>query len=500
MATLNIEALLEKRPADESVRGLLRVGQVVDAWKVVAFVGAGRSAEVYRVINTRIGGEAALKLLVDEAFGLKARFVLETDVLRSVAVAGLPRFFGSGVVGGRSYYVMESPHPLIIPLATKAILPFMTALAKTVGELHEAGYVHRDLKPANILLRKDGSPVLIDLGLAKRISGAPQSSPADELSVVNGHRVGVGTPDFAAPEQLIRGDSTVRSDVFSLGKVLKACCGKSVGHGLRTVIRKATSADPEDRYGSAAEFVRAMRRSERGTWTNPVLWIFPIVLLVVGLSVGSVLQARRSYQAGLQEGRRTSVPAAPVLASETSEEELLARQPGETESVHFERLLKGAKQGSSAYQCAVAEAYFHGRGTATNLVRAVFWYELAARQECPGAEATMGLCKLRGIGCAPNAEEAFDWLGRAANHGNLGAMNDLAFCYMNGHGVERNPEEAFAWAMRAAERGHAGAQTMVGECYLDGYGVEQNRRRADDWLQRAARQGNERAMMLLRTR
>ena len=141
MATLNIEALLEKRPADESVRGLLRVGQVVDAWKVVAFVGAGRSAEVYRVINTRIGGEAALKLLVDEAFGLKARFVLETDVLRSVAVAGLPHFFGSGVVGGRSYYVMEYLQPLIIPLATKAILPFMTALAKTVGELHEAGDV-----------------------------------------------------------------------------------------------------------------------------------------------------------------------------------------------------------------------------------------------------------------------------------------------------------------------------------------------------------------------
>lgn len=500
MASLNIEALLEKRPADDDVRGILRAGQMVDAWKVVAFVGAGRSAEVYRVVNTRIGGEAALKLLVDEAFGLKERFALETDVLRSVAVAGLPRFFGAGVVGGRSYYVMEYLQPLMLPLDGKEIVPFVAALAKTVGELHEAGYVHRDLKPANILLRRDGSPVLIDLGLVKRISDSTPGKLQDELSVVNGHRVGVGTPDFSAPEQMLRGESTVRSDVFALGKVLKTCGGKNVGHGVRNVIRKATSDDPEDRYESAAEFGKALKRAARGTWSVPVLWRLTGWLLFLLPSLSTVFLALDLKRARMQHPGEKPAPVPVCPAPQLTDVDKLTRQPGETEQVQFERLLRAAEGGDPEVQCAVAEAYFHGRGTATNLEEAVAWYQKAADQGLAGAEASMGLCKLRGWGCEVNPDEAATWFLRAAKQGHLGSMNDLAYCFINGYGVDRDPVEGFSWAMKAAERGHPGAQTMVGECYLDGRGVEQNQRRADDWLQRAARQGNERAMMLLRTR
>ena len=213
-SVLHIEGILKVRPPEKFSGGRIALGTVVDGWRVVAFVGAGRSAEVYRVVGIRMGGEAALKLLVDPSSGLDLRFAQEMEVLRSLAIPSLPRFFGSGEFGGRPYYVAEYLQPLMLPLPKGEIVPFVSALARAVGDLHAAGFLHRDLKPANVLRRRSGEPVLIDLGLVKRIDEAPVPG-RNFPSIVNGQRVGVGTVGFAAPEQLLSGESSARSDVFS---------------------------------------------------------------------------------------------------------------------------------------------------------------------------------------------------------------------------------------------------------------------------------------------
>ena len=486
MAALNIEAMLAQRADDGERRGFLTEGEIVGEWKVVAFVGSGRSAEVYRVINTRLGGEAALKLLVDASGSLVERFLREIDLVRTLPIAALPRYFDEGSVRGKRYYVMEYLQPLILPLKRAVLHPFMSLLAKAVGEIHAAGYVHRDLKPGNVLLRRDSSPVVIDLGLAKKLGGFVAGAGEDGLSVVDGRAVGVGTVDFAAPEQLLRGEASVRSDIFALGRILKVAAGDKPGWRLAGVIRKATATDPADRYESAIAFRRAFEGA-----TNLPLRRMTILLVAAAAGVIAFFAMR---------------PLSPLPASAknvvlTHEKDFSTRRrPGESAGDYLHRLALGANQGDAACQAALAEAYFHGCGTDTNFVAAVRWYEAAANQGHPGAEASIGLCKLRGIGCERNPDEAVAWFLRAANHGHLGAMNDLAFCFINGYGVDYDPAEGFAWAMKAAERGHPAAQAMVGECYLDGLGVARNPLRADDWLQRAARQGNERAMMLLRTR
>ena len=76
------------------------------------------------------------------------------------------------------------------------------------------GVVHRDLKPANILFRRNGAPVIIDLGLAKSVD---VPIVPDGVSIVDGKAVGVGTPEYAAPEQFTGGDITPASDVHALG-------------------------------------------------------------------------------------------------------------------------------------------------------------------------------------------------------------------------------------------------------------------------------------------
>jgi len=325
--------------------------------------------------------------------------------------------------------------------------------------------------------------------------------------MIGGKRLGVGTLDFAAPEQLLKGEATEASDVFALGKVLKACCGPRATKAMREVIRRATAEDPSDRYPTAKEFDDAVDSGERPRFVSFIAGsgirkaaVACVALVVFSLSV--VLAWRGGKASGREEagpsnpGTATSMPGPKMPDPKMS----VTQMPGESDEDHFRRLLKLALDGGVDASAAVAEAYFNGHGVATNQSEAVEWYRIAADGGHVGSLATLGLCRLRGLGCEKDAGEAASLFLEAANKGHLGSMANLAFCFMHGLGVDRDPEAAFGWAMMAAERGHAAAQTFVGECYLDGRGVAQDRRRADDWLTRAARQGNERAQMLLRTR
>lgn len=437
MTDLNLESLLAARPADSASRGRLTLGRVIDGWRVEAYLGAGRSSEVYRVVSTRFGGEGALKLLADESYGLKARFLREMDVLRSLSCPSLPRFFGSGELDGRPYYVMEYLQPLFLPLDRTEVVPFADALARSVGDLHAAGYVHRDLKPANILRRRTGEPVLIDLGLVRKIGETGND--------------GVGTMGYAAPEQLLRGESTVRADVFALGKILRAAGGKHLTRRLRGVVRKATHEDPDERYPTAAAFATAVRGRKLS-----LVWCLSAasILVLMGL-------------AGAFLGTTTAGSSRPDLLE--TPDDLVLR----------------------------AENLFHGRGCATNLEESVRLYRLAAETGHPGAQDSLGLCLLRGLGCATNEAEAVRWFTAAAEQEHPSAMNNLAFCHMNGKGVPKDAHKGFIWAKLAAEKGHAPSQTLVGECYLDGRGVEADQDQALIWLRLAARKGNQRARALL---
>lgn len=437
MTDLNLESLLAARPADSASRGRLTLGRVIDGWRVEAYLGAGRSSEVYRVVSTRFGGEGALKLLADESYGLTARFLREMDVLRSLSCPSLPRFFGSGELDGRPYYVMEYLQPLFLPLDRTEVVPFADALARSVGDLHAAGYVHRDLKPANILRRRTGEPVLIDLGLVRKIGETGND--------------GVGTMGYAAPEQLLRGESTVRADVFALGKILRAAGGKHLTRRLRGVVRKATHEDPDERYPTAAAFAAAVRGRKLS-----LVWCLSAasILVLMGL-------------AGAFLGTTTAGSSRPDLLE--TPDDLVLR----------------------------AENLFHGRGCATNLEESVRLYRLAAETGHPGAQDSLGLCLLRGLGCATNEAEAVRWFTAAAEQEHPSAMNNLAFCHMNGKGVPKDAHKGFIWAKLAAEKGHAPSQTLVGECYLDGRGVEADQDQALIWLRLAARKGNQRARLLL---
>ena len=252
-----------------AARGAFAAGTLFGDWRITAFIAKGGMAEVYCAEHVALGTSAAVKVLAEPLTdSRKARFLREAKLLAELRSLSFPSFHGYGETNGRPYLVEELLEPGELPTGDGPRAKYLLALCTGLKELHARGVVHRDLKPANILFRKTGEPVIVDLGLAKSV-GMPILP--DGVSIVDGKAVGVGTPEYAAPEQFTGGDITPAADVHALGvlaeKLLEGRTrwregGSDVltASSWRHIIRRATSSIASERYQSVDAFAAAIRR------------------------------------------------------------------------------------------------------------------------------------------------------------------------------------------------------------------------------------------------
>jgi serine/threonine protein kinase len=200
------------------------IGKQIGHYKIVSELGAGGMGYVFLAI--RDDGEfeqkVALKIIkqsINSNSGLR-HFYLERRILAQLEHPNIARLIDGGTTDdGLPYFVMEYVEG--VPLTEYANeknlnlderLKLFREVCAAVGYAHRQLIVHRDLKPSNILVNRDGTPKLLDFGIAKIVKN-------EEISQTRTHAVAF-TPEYASPEQ-IRGEKlSTATDIYSLGVIL----------------------------------------------------------------------------------------------------------------------------------------------------------------------------------------------------------------------------------------------------------------------------------------
>src|SRR5690349_14058560 len=174
----------------------------------VSAEGAGPAFPLLMKVPLLSSGDAAQLLLA---------FETEASILPRLAGAHVPRFVAAGDVASTPYLVTEriegaSLDKLALPLAPEAAARIGAAIADALRAIHEQGVVHLDLKPDNVVMRPDGSAVLVDFALAHH------RFVPDLLA--QERRYTAGSAPYVSPEQVQGSRSDPRSDLFALGVVL----------------------------------------------------------------------------------------------------------------------------------------------------------------------------------------------------------------------------------------------------------------------------------------
>lgn len=203
-------------------------GERLGPYRILEEIGRGGMGVVYRAVrdDEHFQKEVAIKVIEPgmRSEGILKRFRDERQILAMLDHPHIARLLdGGSAPDGSPYLVME--HVTGLPLleycdehklGVDERLELFLAVCDAVQFAHQRLVVHRDLKSDNILVTADGSPRLLDFGIAKLTSGGDGGSPG----TVTAPMQRMLTPDYASPEQ-IRGEPvTVASDVYSLGIIL----------------------------------------------------------------------------------------------------------------------------------------------------------------------------------------------------------------------------------------------------------------------------------------
>jgi serine/threonine-protein kinase len=280
---------------------------------VLSRIGRGTTGTVYRAHDRKLDRAVALKLLASHLAAdpkYVERFLREARLAARINHPNVVQVFDVGQWRGTHYIVMEHVEgrsleriisddgPLDEPAAVRTALGVAEALRAAATK----GVVHRDIKPGNVLIRKDGTVKLADLGLAVAAGEAGED--------------GVGTPYYMSPEQARNAsDIDTRSDIYSLGCTLyHAVTGRppfkgtsayetlrlhveasrpnpralrpDISPAFAAALRRMTAIRPRDRFQSPDELSEALepllsprsqRRSER------LLWMLGILAAVIAL-------------------------------------------------------------------------------------------------------------------------------------------------------------------------------------------------------------------------
>ncbi len=273
----------------------------LDRYRLIERIGAGGMGVVYKAIRAdeEFSKLVAIKVVRPGAgeAGQEAvleRFRQERQILASLEHPNIARLLdGGSTPEGLPFLAMEFVEGAPIDrymaqrkATEREILDLFRTLCSAVSYAHQKLVVHRDLKPANILVTAEGTPKLLDFGIAKLLDGSGAKTNTGAAAL---------TPEYASPEQVRGGAIGTATDVYSMGVVLyellsgvrpyratgsilemaHAICtetpmplvsraGRRIGADLNNIVQKALRKETDRRYVSVEQFSEDVRRYLEG--------------------------------------------------------------------------------------------------------------------------------------------------------------------------------------------------------------------------------------------
>jgi hypothetical protein len=263
------------------------VGEIPDfpGYEVLRELGVGGMSRVFLARQRSLGRLVAIKLMRatgDEREQVEKRFLLEGRTMARLPHRNIAAIYDIVQRPDATYIAMEFLEGGTLSdrmrggLSLAEAVAITVQLAQALQFAHDQGVIHRDLKPANVMFRDPQTPVLTDFGIARQRD--PEALRLTQTGML------IGTPTYMSPEQIQGHEVDGRSDLYSLGVMFyELLTGQPPFRGetpvsvlmahltqkppplpeqfaaFQPVIDRCLAKDPNDRYSSVREFIRALK-------------------------------------------------------------------------------------------------------------------------------------------------------------------------------------------------------------------------------------------------
>jgi serine/threonine protein kinase len=319
-------------------------GAWLGSYQVIAEIGEGGMAKVYRARQASLNRDVAVKVLPDSLAaepGFRERFQQEAVAVARLRHPNILAVHDFGQSEGTSYLVTEYVHGTTLdklingPMSLAEVVKRLTPIAAAIDHAHQHGVLHRDVKPSNIFVTEDGVPILGDFGLARMAQSDTHLTQTGTI---------IGTPAYMAPEQCEGLPASPATDVYALATIAYQMLTGDLPFSAPTPMRmlltkmqeqptvprgvvpalpaaaiaallKGLAVQPEDRFQTAAAFLDALRPPAPAQLSLrrrlPLLALVPAVLGGIFLAVGLVTLSRIVY-VPMEAGTLASVDEAGI--------------------------------------------------------------------------------------------------------------------------------------------------------------------------------------------
>ncbi len=275
------------------------IGQQLDEYRIVDYLGRGGMARVYRGIDITLGRPVAIKLIdtpyhTDDDY--QARFKQEARAVAQLEHPNIVRLYRYRETEGLLYMAIQFIEGETLanflnrnkPLSLERAVPLVRDICSALDYAHGKGVIHRDIKPANVMVDAEGRAIVMDFGLA--------------LLIDLGSRGEIfGSPDYISPEQAISSAQVVpQSDLYAVGVILyemltgelpfiasdpldvammhlsepprlPRLVNPALSPATEVILLKALAKETHQRYQKGADLVQALTQTLQESAAAPVI-------------------------------------------------------------------------------------------------------------------------------------------------------------------------------------------------------------------------------------